>query len=108
MTTDDERRRAPRSPIEDTLFIQSISSRQVSMSASTINASATGLQVELESEVLEDAEIALWINADSGQRTLISGVIRWSRSSGHGTFLVGIELDAESAPAISQWLNNIP
>ena len=45
MTTDDERRRAPRSPIEDTLFIQSISSRQVSMTASTINASTTGLQV---------------------------------------------------------------
>lgn len=108
MSTDDERRRAPRSPIEDTLFIQSISSRQVSMTASTINASSTGLQVELESEVLEDAEIALWINADSGQRTLISGVIRWSRPSGHATFLVGIELDAESGPAIHQWLNNIP
>ena len=107
MTTDDERRRAPRSPIEDTLFIQSISSRQVSMTASTINASTTGLQVELESEVLVGAEIALWINADSGQRTLISGVIRWNRPSGHNRFLVSIELDAESAPTISNWLNNI-
>lgn len=107
MTSEDDRRHAPRAPIEDTLFIHSISSRQVDMTASTVNASAKGLQVELEAEVLESAEIALWINADGGQRTLISGVIRWSRPSGQGTHLVGIELDAESAPALRHWLDNI-
>ncbi|MFZ5604412.1 MAG: PilZ domain-containing protein [Pseudomonadota bacterium] len=115
MSTDDERRRAPRAPIDDTLFIKSISSRQVSVlepgkvgaAASTVNASATGLQVELEFDVLQDAEIALWINAESGTRTLISGVIRWSRPTERDSFLVGIELDAESGPAINAWLDNI-
>lgn len=115
MSTDDERRRAPRAPIDDTLFIQSISSRQVSMlepsqigaAASTVNASSTGLQVELEFEALQGAEIALWINGENGNRTLISGVIRWARPTERDSFLVGIELDAESGPAISAWLDNI-
>ncbi|MEZ5506653.1 MAG: PilZ domain-containing protein [Gammaproteobacteria bacterium] len=111
MSSEEDRRRAPRAPISDTLFIKSISSRQVSMmepaTCNTVNASATGLQVELDFDVLETAEIALWIQMDSGERTLVSGTIRWSRSTERNTFLVGIELDAESGPAIASWLNNI-
>ena len=109
--TEDERRRAPRSPINDTLFIKSISSRQVNMvdpvSCNAVNASSTGLQVELDFEALESAEIALWINSDSGDRTLVSGIIRWSRPTERDTYLVGIELDEESGPAIARWLENI-
>ena len=61
MSAEEDRRRAPRAPINDTLFIKSISSRQVSMvepaTCNTVNASSTGLQVELDFEVLEDAGI---------------------------------------------------
>ncbi|MBA56318.1 MAG: hypothetical protein CMK89_17860 [Pseudomonadales bacterium] len=111
MSSHEERRNAPRSPIEDTLFIESVSSNQISMveptTANAINASHTGLQVELDFAVLEDAEIALWINADSGERTLISGAVRWIQPTERETFLVGIELDQASAPAISTWLESI-
>ena len=111
MSAEEDRRRAPRAPINDTLFIKSISSRQVSMvepaTCSTVNASSTGLQVELDFDVLENAEIALWINMDNGSRTLVSGIIRWSRPTERDTHLVGIELDAESGPAVAEWLNNI-
>ena len=111
MSADEDRRRAPRAPINDTLFIKSISSSQVSMvepaSCNTVNASSTGLQVELDFEVLESAEIALWINMDNGERTLVSGIIRWSSPTERDTFLVGIELDADSWPAVATWLENI-
>lgn len=109
MTTDDERRSAPRSPIEETLFIESVSSSQISKmeqsQASAINASSRGLQVELDFHVLEQAEIALWINSEDGQRTLISGIVRWVSEANENRYLVGIELDEESAPAIQHWLN---
>lgn len=111
MSSEEDRRRAPRAPINDTLFIKSIASSQVSMmepaTCSTVNASTTGLQVELDFEVLISAEIALWINMDNGDRTLVSGVIRWSRPTERDTYLVGIELDEDSGPAISSWLDNI-
>lgn len=111
MSAEEDRRRAPRAPIADTLFIQSISSRQVSMvepaTCSTVNASTTGLQVELDFDVLEAAEIALWINMDNGSRTLVSGIIRWSRPTERDTHLVGIELDEESWPAVATWLDAI-
>ncbi|MEE2730068.1 MAG: hypothetical protein VYA55_04560 [Pseudomonadota bacterium] len=107
----EERRSAPRSPIEDTLFIESISSSQISMvepaTANAINASHTGLQVELDFAVLERAEIALWINSDAGDRTLISGIVRWIQPTERDTYLVGIELDEASVPAISSWLKSI-
>ncbi len=109
MSTEDERRSSPRSAIEETLFIESISSSQISKmeqnKASAINASSSGLQVELDFHVLEQAEIALWINSDSGERTLISGIVRWVSETQQGNYLVGIELDEESAPAIKHWLN---
>lgn len=107
MSAEEDRRRAPRASIHDTLFIESISSRQVSMmeAATTVNASTTGLQVELDFEALEDAEIALWINQDDGSRTLVSGIIRWSRPTERNTHLVGIELDEESSPAVRAWID---
>jgi len=111
MSAEEDRRRAPRAPINDTLFIQSISSSQVSMvepaTCNTVNASTTGLQVELDFDALVNAEIALWINLDNGTRTLVSGIIRWSRPTERDTHLVGIELDAESWPAVADWLDNI-
>ena len=111
-TEDDDRRSAPRAPIEDTLFIESVSSSQISPMeptiANTINASHNGLQVELDFPVLENAEIALWINSSGAHsRTLISGMVRWVKPAQEGKFLVGIELDQESTPAIKQWLDNI-
>ncbi len=111
MSAEEDRRRAPRAPITNTLFIKSISSSQVSMlepaGGNTVNASSTGLQVELDFDVLVSAEIALWINMDNGERTLVSGLIRWSSPTERDTFLVGIELDEESWPAIADWLSNI-
>ncbi|AUM13405.1 PilZ domain-containing protein [Ketobacter alkanivorans] len=111
MTSYDDRRNAPRSPIEDTLFIESVSSSQISMveptKANAINASSTGLQVELDFAVLQGAEIALWINAETGARTLISGTVRWIQSTERETYILGIELDEASGPAITNWLNGI-
>lgn len=111
MSSHDDRRSAPRAPIEDTLFIESVSSSQISMvepaRANAINASSTGLQVELDFAVLESAEIALWINTEAGDRTLISGIVRWIQPTERETYLVGIELDEASVPAISNWLKDI-
>lgn len=111
MSSHDDRRSAPRAPIEDTLFIESVSSSQISMvepaRANAINASSTGLQVELDFAVLESAEIALWINNEAGDRTLISGIVRWIQPTERETYLVGIELDEASGPAISNWLKDI-
>jgi len=111
MASQEDRRNAPRSPIQDTLFIESVSSNQISMvepaTANAINASSTGLQVELDFAVLENAEIALWINADTGERTLISGIVRWVQATERESCLVGIELDEASGPAIADWLKGI-
>lgn len=111
MSDQQDRRNAPRSPIQDTLFVESVSSSQVSVledaAANAVNASSSGLQVELDFPVLEEAEIALWINSDDGSRTLISGVIRWTQPTDHNTFLVGIELDEQSGPAINNWLKTL-
>ena len=61
----DDRRRAPRSDIQDTLFIKSISSSQVTSlqsdlkTCNTVNVSAYGMQVIIDFEVLVDSEIAM-------------------------------------------------
>lgn len=108
----DERRRAPRSDIQDTLFIKSISSSQVTSLSSdfktcnTVNVSACGMQVILDFEVLVDSEIALWIvQDDSEERTLVNGAVRWtSKTVGDHKYLVGIELDEASADTIKEWI----
>lgn len=108
----DERRRAPRSDIQDTLFIKSISSSQVTSFSSdfktcnTINVSAYGMQVVLDFEVLVDSEIALWIvQDDTEERTLVNGTVRWtSKTVGDHKYLVGIELNEDSVPAVESWL----
>jgi len=113
---DDERRRAPRSDIQDTLFIKSIASSQITAfnegdkTLNTINASATGLQAILDFEVLVDSEIALWINhAADSERCLVSGEVRWVKKTvGGDKYLVGIALDCECIPAMTSWLQRHP
>jgi len=113
---DDERRQAPRSDIQDTLFIKSIASSQITAfedgdkTLSTINASASGLQAILDFEVLVDAEIALWINHNAdAERCLVSGEVRWVKKTvGGDKYLVGIALDRECIPAMTSWLERHP
>ena len=108
----DERRRAPRSDIQDTLFIKSISSSQVASFSSdfktcnTVNVSAYGMQVILDFEVLVDSEIALWIVQDGTEdRTLVNGTVRWtSKTVGDHKYLVGIELDEDSVETVQEWI----
>ena len=108
----DDRRRAPRSDIHDTLFIKSISSSQVTSFSSdfktcnTVNVSAYGMQVILDFEVLIDSEIALWIVQDGSEdRTLVNGTVRWtSKTVGDHKYLVGIELDEASVDTIRDWI----
>ena len=108
----DERRRAPRSDIQDTLFIKSISSSQVTAFSSdfktcnTVNVSAYGMQVILDFEVLVDSEIALWILQDgTEERTLVDGTVRWtSKTAGEHKYLVGIELNEASVSTVKEWI----
>lgn len=108
----DDRRRAPRSDIHDTLFIKSIRSSQVASFSSdfktcnTVNVSAYGMQVILDFEVLVDSEIALWIVQESSEeRTLVNGTVRWtSKTVEDHKYLVGIELDEESVDTIQDWI----
>ncbi|MCG8670663.1 MAG: PilZ domain-containing protein [Pseudomonadales bacterium] len=107
----DDRRRAPRSEIQDTLFIKSISSSQVTSvgsdfkTCSTINVSAYGMQVLLDFEVLIDSEIALWIVQDGQEdRVLVDGTVRWTTKSANNKFLVGIELNEDSVNHIEKWI----
>lgn len=108
----DNRRRAAREPVSDTLFIQTIGADQVTAVGSdlktgnTVNASAYGLQVELDFEVLVDSEIALWITMpSSSQRVMINGIVRWtSRSVKGDRFMIGIELADEAVPEMQRWL----
>lgn len=108
----DNRRRAAREPVSDTLFIQTIGADQVAAVGSdlktgnTVNASAYGMQVELDFEALVESEIGLWITLpDSTQRVMISGVVRWtSRSMNADRYLVGIELDEDAVPEMERWL----
>ncbi len=108
----DERRRAPRSEIQDTLFIKSIRSSQVTSVGSdfktcnTINASAYGMQVILDFEVLIDSEIALWITQEENEeRVLVDGTVRWTSKAGTDKYLVGIELHEDSCEPIKHWIN---
>lgn len=110
----EDRRRAPRADIQDTLFIESISSSQVTAldtdlkTCNTVNVSACGLQVILDFEVLVDSEIVLWILRDGGNdRILISGIVRWtSRRAGQDDFLVGIELNEDDAHTMQDWIGS--
>ena len=108
----DERRVSPRSNIEDTLFIKSITSSQVTgygsdlKTCNTVNISAHGLQAILDFEVLVESEIALWVNHETNEeRILISGIVRWtSKTTGENKYLVGIELDESCVQDMRQWL----
>ena len=108
----EDRRVSPRSNIEDTLFIKSITSSQVTgygsdlKTCSTVNISAHGLQATLDFEVLVESEIALWIKHEaSDDRILISGIVRWtSKTNGEDKYLVGIELDEACVQDMKQWL----
>jgi len=108
----DERRVSPRSNIEDTLFIKSITSSQVTgygsdlKTCNTVNISAHGLQAILDFEVLVESEIALWINHETNdERILISGIVRWtSKTTGENKYLVGIELDDTCVQDMTHWL----
>jgi len=108
----DNRRRAPREPVEDTLFVQTIGADQVTAVGSelktgnTINASAYGMQVELDFEVLVDSEIALWVTMpSSSKRVMINGTVRWtSRSMKAEGYMVGIELAEDAVPEMERWL----
>ncbi|OUS24057.1 hypothetical protein A9Q99_26300 [Gammaproteobacteria bacterium 45_16_T64] len=110
----EERRIAPRSNIEDTLFIKSISSSQVTgygsdlKTCSTINVSAHGLQVELDFEVLVESEIALWVSHETEtDRILVSGIVRWTNKiSTENKYLVGIELDDSCVTDMTEWLGS--
>ena len=102
----DNRRRSPRQAIEDTLFVETVSADQVEplepKQASTINASAHGLQVALDFEVLVNAELVLWITS-AQQRIMVSGKVRWAREQDEGRYLVGIEVDEEAVPEMQRW-----
>lgn len=108
----DNRRRARREPVTDTLFIQTIGADQVTAVGSdlktgnTVNASAYGMQVELDFEVLMDSEIALWIvMPDSSQRVMVNGYVRWtSRAVKGDRYMIGIELAEEAVPEMQRWL----
>ena len=108
----DNRRRAPRESVCDTLFVQTIAADQVTAVSSdlktgnTINASAFGMQVELDFEVLVNSEIALWVTmASSSQRVMINGLVRWtSKSMKADHYLVGIELSEDAVPEMQRWL----
>jgi hypothetical protein len=108
----EDRRRAPRSDVQDTLFIESISSAQVAAldtdlkTCSTVNVSACGLQVILEFEVLVDSDIALWVVQEGdGERILVSGIVRWtSKRAQENNYLVGIELNEDDAQAMQVWM----
>lgn len=110
----EERRISPRSNIEDTLFIKSISSSQVTgygsdlKTCNTVNVSAHGLQVELDFEVLVESEIALWVNHEANNdRILVSGIVRWTNKiSPENKYLVGIELDDSCVADMTQWLDS--
>ena len=107
---DVERRETNRRSISETLFIESVSSEKLSpldnepAVANTIDASSRGMQVELNFPVLEDSEIALWINHPDTDPVLISGAVRWVNEQEPGRFLVGISLDKDSAPMVERWL----
>lgn len=108
----ENRRRASREPVADTLFIQTIGADQVTAvgadlkTGNTINASAYGMQVELDFEMLVDSEIALWVTMpSSSQRVMINGTVRWtSRSMNADRYMVGIELSEEAVPEMQRWL----
>lgn len=108
----DNRRRAAREPVSDTLFIQTIGADQVTAvgtdlkTGNTVNASAYGMQVELDFEVLVDSEIALWISLpESTQRIMVNGTVRWtSRTTGGDRYMIGIELAEEAVPEMQRWL----
>lgn len=123
MTSDDntakdhERRQSERSFIANTLFIKSISSSQITSfdhdikTVSTVNASARGLQVIIDFEVLQGADIALWILGEGRDqpRTLINGNVRWvNKTAGDHKYLIGIELDEASVPSLGEWLDQQP
>jgi len=111
-----DRRVSPRAEIEDTLFIKSISSSQLTgydddqKSASTVNISAHGIQAIIDFEVLVDSEIALWVNHEAdNDRILVSGIIRWTKkTAGENKHLAGIELDADCVENMQKWLENHP
>ena len=108
----DDRRKAPRSDIQDTLFIKSISSSQVTSLSSelktcnTVNVSAYGMQVIIDFELLVDSDIALWIYEEANdERILVNGTVRWtSKAPGESKYLIGIELNEDSVDPIKDWL----
>lgn len=107
----EERRTAPRSAQEN-FFVKTVHSSQVTSvgdefkTGSTVNISATGMQVTLDYEVLADSEIALWIHSDDPtDKILLDGIIRWTTNLGeYKGYSAGIELTTESAKTLNDWM----
>ncbi len=108
----DDRRKAPRAALNDTLFIESISSSQVASvgtdvkTGNTVNVSAYGMQVMLDFEVLVDSELALWVvQEDTNERILVNGIVRWtSKIATENKYLVGIELHQDASETMEKWI----
>jgi len=101
-----EKRRTERTPHENTVFVQTITSNQVeslkltpsSEKGTTQNISSQGLQVIVDVELLEGSELAMWmLLANSEERILLTGTVQWVAPHNDGArFRVGVALREES------------
>lgn len=107
------KRRGERTAHESTLFVQTITSNQVESlqlnkaedKATTQNISSQGLQVIVDVELLDGAELAMWmLLANSEERILLTGTVQWVAPHDDGVrFRVGVALREESFEAMERY-----
>ncbi len=99
MPVHEERRRNPRLPRHERLFIEIISSTQdpsltgQTIKCSTDDLSVSGLRIRLDHAVPAGCLLDLWVKVGAHPGTfLFTGEVKWSQEEGEGTFLIGVEL----------------
>jgi len=111
LTAQEERRREPRLPREERIFVKILwavgddSLAGKTYYCSTQDVSARGLKIRTEHDIPTGCAVCCWIGAlDSPGTVVLNGEVKWAkRLAKEDAFLVGVELRPEPEDEFRAW-----
>ncbi len=111
MAMPEERRTAPRLLRDEKVTVKILAAPTLPelvgkvVECSTVDVSATGLRILLETSVATGSRLGLEVAVPEGdERYLLGGEVMWSRETeAAGTYLIGVHLAGEEPRHLEQW-----
>lgn len=111
MAMPEERRTAPRLLRDENVVVKILAATArpelvgTEVECSTVDVSATGLRLLLETPVEAGSQLGLEVElTEHSDRYLLSGEVMWSRETeAAGIYLIGVRLLGEDTPPLQQW-----